>query len=127
MKQILYSIMMCCLMVTFLTACSQENDPFPQGEGTKGNSITLKLSTGIQFQTRAEAAGAEVAVSHLDVFIFDANETMQHYERVSNCTDQQGTVTLAASKDDSMRIPDIMSTCWRIVHILKPSLKILPT
>lgn len=100
MKQILYSIMMCCLMVTFLTACSQENDPFPQGEGTNGNSITLKLSTGIQFQTRAEAAGAEVAVSHLDVFIFDANETMQHYERVSNCTDQQGTVTLAASKDD---------------------------
>lgn len=100
MKQILYSIMMCCLMVTFLTACSQENDPFPQGEGTKGNSITLKLSTGIQFQTRAEAAGAEVAVSHLDVFIFDADETMQHYERVSNCTDQQGTVTLAASKDD---------------------------
>lgn len=100
MKQILYSIMMCCLMVTFLTACSQENDPFPQGEGTKGNSITLKLSTGIQFQTRTEAAGAEVAVSHLDVFIFDADETMQHYERVSNCTDQQGTVTLAASKDD---------------------------
>lgn len=100
MKQILYSIMMCCLMVTFLTACSQENDPFPQGEGTKGNSITLKLSTGIQFQTRAKAAGAEVAVSHLDVFIFDADETMQHYERVSNCTDQQGTVTLAASKDD---------------------------
>lgn len=100
MKQILYSIMMCCLMVTFLTACSQENDPFPQGEGTKGNSITLKLSTGIQFQTRAKAAGAEVAVSHLDVFIFDANETRKHYERVSNCTDQQGTVTLAASKDD---------------------------
>lgn len=99
MKQILYSIMMCCLMVTFLTACSQENDPFPQREGTKGNSITLKLSTGIQFQTRAEAAGAEVAVSHLDVFIFGANENMQHYERVSNCTDQQGTVTLAASKD----------------------------
>lgn len=100
MKQILYSIMMCCLMVTFLTACSQENDPFPQGEGTKGNSITLKLSTGIQFQTRAEAAGAEVAVSHLDVFIFDANETKQYYERVSNCADQQGTVTLLASKDD---------------------------
>lgn len=99
MKQILYSIMMCCLMVTFLTACSHETDPFPQGEGTKGNSITLKLSTGIQFQTRAEAAGAEVAVSHLDVFIFDANETMQHYERVSNCTDQRGTVTLAVSKD----------------------------
>lgn len=100
MKQILYSIMMCCLMVTFLTACSQENDSFPQGEGTNGNGIMLKLSTGIQFQTRAEAAGAEVAVSHLDVFIFDANENMQHYERVSNCTDQQGTVTLAASKDD---------------------------
>ena len=100
MKQILYSIMMCCLMVTILTACSQENDPFPQGEGTNGNGIMLKLSTGIQFQTRAEAAGAEVAVSHLDVFIFGANENMQHYERVSNCTDQQGTVTLAASKDD---------------------------
>lgn len=99
MKQILYSIMMCCLMVTFLTACSHETDPFPQGEGTNGNSITLKLSTGIQFQTRAVAAGAEVAVSHLDVFIFDANETMQHYERVSNCTDQRGTVTLAVSKD----------------------------
>lgn len=100
MKQILYSIMMCCLMVTILTACSQENDPFPQGEGTNANGIMLKLSTGIQFQTRAEAAGAEVAVSHLDVFIFGANENMQHYERVSNCTDQQGTVTLAASKDD---------------------------
>lgn len=100
MKQILYSIMMCCLMVTILTACSQENDPFPQGEGTNGNGIMLKLSTGIQFQTRAKAAGAEVAVSHLDVFIFGADENMQHYERVSNCTDQQGTVTLAASKDD---------------------------
>lgn len=127
MKQILYSIMMCCLMVTFLTACSQENDPFPQGEGTKGNSITLKLSTGIQFQTRAEAAGAEVAVSHLDVFIFDANETMRHYERVSNCTNERGTVTLAASRMISMRIPDIMSICWPTVHMLQTILKILLT
>lgn len=99
MKQILYSIMMCCLMVTFLTACSQENDPFPQGEGSKGNGIMLRLSTGIQFQTRADAAGAEVAVSHLDVFIFDADETMKYYERVSNCTDRQETVTLAVSKN----------------------------
>lgn len=101
MKQILYTILKTALLLPLLVACSSETDSFLPETGTEDNAIVLQFSTGDVPQSRAiEAIGAEVAVEHLDVFIFEENGSKAHYERFSNCTDKQGTVTLTVKRED---------------------------
>lgn len=103
MKKILFTILKTALLLPLLAACSSENDSFLPGTGTEGNAIVLQFSTGDVPQSRATVPseeGAEVAVEHLDVFIFEESGGKAHYERVGNCTDEQGTVTLAAKRED---------------------------
>lgn len=101
MKKILYTILKTVLLLPLLAACSSENDSFLPGAGTEGNAIVLQFSTGDVPKSRAvDATGAEVKVEHLDVFIFEESGRKAHYERVGNCTDKEGTVTLAAKRED---------------------------
>lgn len=103
MKKILHTILKTVLLLPLLAACSSENDSFLPGAGTEGNAIVLQFSTGDVPQSRATVPSekeAEVAVEHLDVFIFEESGGKAHYERVGNCTDEQGTVTLAAKRED---------------------------
>lgn len=103
MKKILFTILKTALLLPLLAACSSENDSFLPGAGTEGNAIVLQFSTGDVPQSRATVPseeGAEVAVEHLDVFIFEENGGKKHYERVGNCADKQGTVTLVAKRED---------------------------
>lgn len=101
MKKILFTILKTALLLPLLVACSSETDSFLPGAGTEGNAIVLQFSTGDVSQSRAiEAIGAEVAVEYLDVFIFEESGGKAHYERVTNCTDKQGTVTLTAKRED---------------------------
>lgn len=102
MKKILYTILKTVLLLPLLAACSSENDSFLPGAGTEGNAIVLQFSTGDVPHSRATVPseeGAEVAVKHLDVFIFEESGGKAHYERVTNCTDEQGTVTLATKRE----------------------------
>lgn len=102
MKKILYTILKTVLLLPLLAACSSENDSFLPGAGTEGNAIVLQFSTGDVLHSRATVPseeGAEVAVKHLDVFIFEESGGKAHYERVGNCTDKEGTVTLAAKRE----------------------------
>lgn len=102
MKKIMYTILKTALLLPLLAACSSENDSFLPGAGTEGNAIVLQFSTGDVPHSRATVPseeGAEVAVKHLDVFIFEESGGKAHYERVTNCTDEQGTVTLAAKRE----------------------------
>lgn len=103
MKKIMYTILKTALLLPLLAACSSETDSFLSETGTEGNAIVLQFSTGDVPLSRAivpSEEGAEVAVEHLDVFIFEESGGKAHYERVGNCTDKEGTVTLAAKRED---------------------------
>lgn len=103
MKKILYTILKTVMLLPLLAACSSETDSFLSGTGTEGNAIVLQFSTGDTPLSRATVLseeGAEVAVEHLDVFIFEESGGKKHYERVTGCTNKEGTVTLAAKRED---------------------------
>lgn len=103
MKKIMYTILKTALLLPLLAACSSETDSFLPGAGTEGNAIVLQFSTGDVLHSRATVPseeGAEVAVKHLDVFIFEESGGKKHYERVTGCTNKEGTVTLAAKRED---------------------------
>lgn len=103
MRKILYTILKTVMLLPLLAACSSETDSFLSETGTEGNAIVLQFSTGDTPLSRATVPseeGAEVAVEHLDVFIFEESGGKKHYERVTGCTDKEGTVTLAAKRED---------------------------
>lgn len=95
MKRILYYMLTCCAALLFFACTADEN--FPEKTGEDG--IILDLSMGSQAVSRAAAEGPEVAVDHLDVMIFSStDESLVWHERISNCQERQGKVTLAADR-----------------------------
>lgn len=100
MKQLLHYIVFCCLAACCFTACDHE-DIFRQIETEgDGNSIILNLASGKLPLTRAnvEANGAEIAVSHLDVLIFNQDGTKVWHERVDGIKDGKDKITLSAQR-----------------------------
>ena len=101
MKQLLHYIVFCCLAACCFTACDHE-DIFRQTETEgDGNSIILNLASGSKLPlTRAnvEANGAEIAVSHLDVLIFNQDGTKVWHERVDGIKDGKDKITLSAQR-----------------------------
>ncbi len=102
MKQLLYHIVFCCLAAVVFTACDKDDTLHATGAGADGNSIILDLASASLPVTRAtvEATGVEVAVSHLDVLIFDENGIKVWHERVSGTANKNGTITLSAKRSD---------------------------
>lgn len=102
MKQLLYRIVFCCLAAVVFAACDKDDTLHATGAGADGNSIILDLASASLPVTRAtvEAAGVEVAVSHLDVLIFDENGMKEWHERVSGTANKDGTITLSAKRSD---------------------------
>lgn len=103
MRRIIYNIIVIgCVAASFLAACSKEYD-FPDTQaGSDGNSITLNISSGELSVSRAVTAeGVEVAVSHIDVLIFDNTDakTMVWNERVQAPADKTGQIMLAAKRE----------------------------
>ena len=79
----------------FVAACSKDDD-LPGGQtGGNGNSIILDISSGALPVSRATvpAEGAEVAVSHIDVLIFnDTDEKTKVWsDRVNASANENGT------------------------------------
>lgn len=103
MRRIMYNIVVIgCVAATFLTACTKEYDFPDEQAGSGGNSITLNISSGKLSVSRAVTAeGVEVAVSHLDVLIFDNTDakTKVWSERVQAPADKTGQITLAAKRE----------------------------
>lgn len=100
MKQLLHYIVFCCLAACCFTACDHE-DIFCQTETEgDGNSIILNLASGKLPLTRAnvEANGAEIAVSHLDVLIFNQDGTKVWHERVDGIKDGKDKISLSAQR-----------------------------
>lgn len=83
------------------SACDKEGEfgPTPSGDGN--DEIVLDISSASLPLTRAEATGAEVAIDHIDVLIFDGtDQSLKHHERVSGIPDKEGKFTLAAKRGD---------------------------
>ena len=100
MKQLLHYIVFCCLAACCFTACDHE-DIFRQTETEgDGNSIILNLESVKLPLTRAyvEANGSEIAVSHLDVLIFNQDGTKVWHERVDGIKDGKDKITLSAQR-----------------------------
>lgn len=100
MKRLLYHIVFCCLAACCFTACEQEDmDRHTETVGD-GNRIILDLASASLPVTRdaVTATGSETAVSHLDVLIFNQDETKKWYERIS--ISKVGKVTLSAKRSD---------------------------
>lgn len=67
----------------------------------ESDSIILDIASETLPLTRAEASGAEIAVDHLDVLIFEENGAYKCHERISNLNDsREGSVTLSAKRED---------------------------
>lgn len=83
------------------SACDKEGEfgPTPSGDGN--DEIVLDISSASLPLTRAEATGAEVAIDHIDVLIFDGtDQSLKHHERVSGIPNKEGKFTLAAKRGD---------------------------
>lgn len=99
MKLLLHHIVFCCLTVLCFAACDKDDTFHAAGSGGDGNSIILDLASASLPVTRAtvEATGVEIAVSHLDVLIFNEEGTKVWHERVSTA-DKSKTITLSAKR-----------------------------
>ena len=105
MKQLIYKICLCSIFVLW-AACSDDESIWRE----EGNStIKLRFTDGIfsTYSSRAEVNDTDMerAISHLDVFFFDASGSLPAiHERVFNLStegeDETGTVSLNVSLND---------------------------
>lgn len=99
MRTTLYRILFPAALVMMLSACVKEEVPGGAGGG-ESDSIILDIASETLPITRAEASGAEIAVDHLDVLIFEENGAYKCHERISSLNGSRGgTVTLSAKRE----------------------------
>ena len=73
----------------------------PGRTGGDGDSIILDIASETLPLTRSEASGAEIAVDHLDVLIFEENGAYRWHERITSLnSSREGKVTLSAKRED---------------------------
>lgn len=73
----------------------------PDRTGGEGDSIILDIASETLPLMKSEASGAEIAVDHLDVLIFEENGASRWHERISSLNgSRKGTVTLSAKRED---------------------------
>lgn len=102
MKRIIYKLTTCCASLLLLAACHSHDD-MPGKAETAGNNIIIDITSGTLPVSRAtvEATGAEIAVSHIDVLVFEENGTKAYHERAKvNSRANTGTITLTKGSDE---------------------------
>ena len=100
MRTTLYRILFPAALVMMLSACVKEEVPGGAGGG-EGDSIILDIASETLPLMKSEASGAEIAVDHLDVLIFEENGDFKWHERLGNLnSSREGKVTLSAKRED---------------------------
>ena len=82
----------------------------PDRTGGEGDSIILDIASETLPLMKSEASGAEIAVDHLDVLIFEENGASRWHERITSLNgSRKGTVTLLCRRSAriSLRTPAI--------------------
>ncbi len=110
MKRLFQHIFFTCVAACMMCACISEENPGGPME-PEGNDIILNFTTGSETTSRAgttPGVGVENAVSHLDVFIFNAvvndkdDNVLYHHERIPvNDDSGAGKITLKEIKKDN--------------------------
>lgn len=100
MRISLYNIALCCLAAMALAACGKFDD-LPVTGGA--DNIILDLSSKTVPFTRSAAAGAELAIDHLDVLIFSETGDKAWYERLkigesASTASGRGNIVLGAKR-----------------------------
>lgn len=100
MRTTLYRILFPAALVMMLSACVKDAY-IPDRTGGEGDSIILDIASETLPLMKSEASGAEIAVDHLDVLIFEVNGAYRWHERISNLnSSHEGSVTLSAKRED---------------------------
>lgn len=100
MRTTLYRILFPAALVMMLSACVKEEVPGGAGGG-EGDSIILDIASETLPLMKSEASGAEIAVDHLDVLIFEENGAYRWHERITSLnSSREGKVTLSAKRED---------------------------
>lgn len=96
----MYRILFPAALVMMLSACVKEEVPGGAGGG-EGDSIILDIASETLPLMKSEASGAEIAVDHLDVLIFEENGDFKWHERLGSLnSSREGKVTLSAKRED---------------------------
>lgn len=101
MRTTLYKILAGCTTVMLMLASCIKDTYTPGRTGGDGDSIILDIASETLPLTRSEASGAEIAVDHLDVLIFEENGAYRWHERITSLnSSREGKVTLSAKRED---------------------------
>ena len=97
----MYKILVGCTTAMLMLASCIKDTYTPGRTGGDGDSIILDIASETLPLTRSEASGAEIAVDHLDVLIFEENGAYGWHERITSLNgSREGTVTLSAKRED---------------------------
>ena len=101
MRTTLYKILVGCTTAILMLASCIKDTYTPGRTGGDGDSIILDIASETLPLTRSKASGAEIAVDHLDVLIFEENGAYGWHERIASLNgSREGTVTLSAKRED---------------------------
>lgn len=101
MRTTLYKILVGCTTVMLMLASCIKDAYIPDRTGCEGDSIILDIASETLPLMKSEASGAEIAVDHLDVLIFEVNGAYRWHERISSLNgSREGTVTLSAKREN---------------------------
>lgn len=101
MRTTLHRISIVCAAVMLAFPSCIKDTYIPDRTGGEGDSIILDIASETLPLMKSEASGAEIAVDHLDVLIFEVNGAYRWHERITSLNgSREGTVTLSAKRED---------------------------
>ena len=101
MRTTLHRISIVCAAVMLAFPSCIKDTYIPDRTGGEGDSIILDIASETLPLMKSEASGAEIAVDHLDVLIFEENGAYRWHERITSLNgSREGTVTLSAKRED---------------------------
>lgn len=100
MKQLLYRLLFGCMTLLLLAACEADNAPFENN--TDGSNCIILNMEASSVPVRATVAGndKENAVDHIDVFVFNTDNTLYHHERLQLTAANAGKAALTKKRSE---------------------------
>lgn len=99
MKQLLYRLLFGCMTLLLLAACEADNAPF-ENNADGSNCVILNLeASSVPVRATVSVNDKENAVDHIDVFVFNTNQSLFHYERLQFTADN-GKVALTKRRSE---------------------------
>lgn len=100
MKQLLYRLLFGCMTLLLLAACEADNAPF-ENNADGSNCIILNLeASSVPVRATVESNKNEIAVDHIDVFVFKTDETLFHYEHLQLTEANAGKAALMKKRSE---------------------------